>query len=127
VEWNKAKLEMVIFGIVAIAFAYLDIPTYLIQMCVVGIAVAGGWELRGEIVQMKEEALIGAIFAPKEMPWHRYYLRVIGYFLAFGGFGLIADELVRGYLDFTTLGHEWYGVILFLIGLGLISVKPKGK
>jgi len=30
-------------------------------------------------------------------------------------------------LDFTTFGHEWVGVILFLVGLGLISIKPKGK
>lgn len=112
-ELNKAKLGIIAFGVVAAVFAYLDEPTWLIQMCVTGMAAAGGWELRGQTLETET--------------WKRYYWRVLGYFISFGGFGLIADELVRGTLNFSTVGHEWYGVILFVIGLGLISKKPRGK
>lgn len=117
-ELNKAKLGMIIFGVVAVAFAYLDKPTWLIQLCVTGIAVAGGWELRGQVMEIERRQVFN---------WKKYYWRALGYFLSFGGFGLIADELIQGTLDFTNLGHEYYGVILFLIGLGLISIKPGGK
>jgi len=128
VEWNKAKFSIIGLVILGVAWQYLGSPsTEILTLIVVGIAGLGGYELRGEVEQMKEEALIGAIFAPKEMPWHRYYLRVIGYFLTFGGFGLIADELIGGCLDFTAWGHEWIGVVTFLVGLGLISLKPRGK
>lgn len=61
------------------------------------------------------------------MKWRKYYYRVIGYFLAAGGLGLIADEVIGGNLDFTSLGHEHSGVALFVIGLILISIMPKGK
>lgn len=124
-ELTKAKLGMVIFGIVAIAFAYLDVPTYLIQMCVVGIAAAGGWELRGQVRGM-EEAEEKTLKGPVSW-WHTYYWRVLGYAVSFAGFGLIADELVQETLDMTAWGHEWMGIGALVLGLFLISIKPRGK
>lgn len=60
--------------------------------------------------------------------WYKYYYRVIGYGVSFAGAGLIADELINGKLQFwPPFQHEIYGVILAIIGLFLISKKPKGK
>ena len=61
------------------------------------------------------------------MIWKRYYWRVVGYFLAFGGFGLIVDELIEGPFNLLEPGHELWGLILIVIGLICISIKPKDK
>lgn len=61
------------------------------------------------------------------MFWKRYYWRALGFFLAFGGLGLIIDELIEGPFYLFELGHELYGVILLVVGLICISVKPKDK
>jgi len=129
VEWNKAKVAIIGLVILGVAWQYLGSPpSKIMTLIVVAISGLGGFELRGQVEEMRERTPVGTTFAEvKGVEWSRYWFRAIGYFLAFGGFGLIADELIGGYLDFTTWGHEWIGVILFLVGLGLISVKPKGK
>jgi len=123
VEWNEAKFSIIGLVILGVVWQYLGSPpTEILTLIVVGIAGLGGYELRGRVERLRSEVkVLGGV------KWHEYYLRAIGFFLAFGGFGLIADELIGGYLDFTTWGHEYIGVILFLVGLGLISVKPRGK
>jgi len=121
-EWNKAKFSIIGLVILGVAWQYLgNPPSKIMTLIIIAVSGLGGYELRGQVRNMKITAGRGLV------EWKDYYWRALGYFLAFGGFGLIADELVGGYLDFTTIGHEWYGVILFLIGLGLISVKPRGK
>jgi len=61
------------------------------------------------------------------LTWKKYYWRVIGMFLAGGGLWLIWDELNEGPFNLLEVGHELYGVILFIVGLVCISLKPKGK
>jgi len=123
VEPNKAKFSIIGLVILGVAWQYLGSPpTEIMTLLVVAISGLGGYELRGQVERMRSEVgVLGVV------EWHKYYWRVLGYFLAFGGFGLIADELIGGYLDFAIWGHEWIGVVFFLVGLGLISVKPKGK
>jgi len=122
VEPNKAKVAIIGLVVLGIAWQYFSSPpSEIMTLIIVAVSGLGGFELRGQVRKMK--IMIGRGL----VEWKEYYWRAIGYFLAFGGFGFIADELIGGYLDFTTFGHEWIGVILFLIGLGLISVKPKGK
>jgi len=119
-EWNKAKFSIIGLVILGVAWQYLsNPPTEVMTLIVVGVAGLGGYELRGQVERMRSGFGI--------VNWHKYYWRALGYFLAFGGFGLIADELIGGYLDFTIWGHEWIGVVSFLVGLGLISMKPRGK
>jgi len=123
VELNKAKFSIIGLVILGVAWQYLGSPpTEIMTLIVVAVSGLGGYELRGQV-----EWTGLKVRHPGKVEWHKYYWRVLGYFLAFGGFGLIADELIGGYLDLTTWGHEWIGVISFLVGLGLISVKPRGK
>jgi len=59
--------------------------------------------------------------------WRRYYFRVLGFALSGAGLALAADEVIQGSLNFARLGHEHVGVALFIGGLVLISLKPRGK
>ena len=59
--------------------------------------------------------------------FQKYYFRVIGYFLVFGGAGLLVDELITGAFNMFTIGHEWLGIAAIIVGGLLISKKPKGK
>jgi len=61
------------------------------------------------------------------MKWHRYYYRVIGFGLAGGGAGLMLDELIHGPFTLSISNHEFWGLIISIIGVILISKKPKGK
>lgn len=106
---------MIILGIVAVVLACLDFSNYPIVLCICGISGLGGYEVRGQI----EETFL---------EWRAYYFRIIGYFLAFGGGGLVFDELLHGPLSFwPPLNHEVYGVVIGILGLILISRKPRGK
>jgi len=123
VELNKAKFSIIGLVILGVVWQYLGSPpTEIMTLIVVAVSGLGGYELRGQV-----EWTGLKVKPPGKVEWRKYYWRVLGYFLAFGGFGLIADELIGGYLDLTAWGHEWIGVVSFLVGLGLISVKPKGK
>ena len=59
--------------------------------------------------------------------WRRYYFRVLGFALSGAGLGLVADEVIQGRIKFKKFGHEHVGLALFIGGLVLISLKPKGK
>jgi len=59
--------------------------------------------------------------------WHRYYFRVIGFALSGAGLGLIADELIHGPFTLTPANHEFWGLVMFIVGLVLITRKPHGK
>lgn len=61
------------------------------------------------------------------MTWHVYYFRMIGFALSGAGAGLILDELINGPFTLNPANHEFWGVILFIIGGYLISKKPHGK
>jgi len=131
-EWNKAKFAIIGLVILGVAWQYLGSPpSEIMTLIVIAVAGLGGFEMRGKVEEMKTLMHTGDLLPSHARAWwhkyYKYYWRPIGYFLAFGGFGLIADELIGGYLNFTTWGHEWIGVIFFLLGLGLISVKPRGK
>lgn len=56
-----------------------------------------------------------------------YYWRVIGFFLAGGGMGLMFDELIEGPFKLTPTNHEFWGLIAVIVGCYFISKKPKGK
>ena len=121
-ELSKAKVAIIGLVVLGVAWQYLGSPpSEIMTLLVVAISGLGGFELRGQVRNMK--AMVGRGLAE----WKDYYWRCLGYFIAFGGFGLVADELVNGTLDMTSFGHEHIGVILFLVGLGLISIKPRGK
>ena len=61
------------------------------------------------------------------MKWHRYYYRVIGFALSGAGAGLIVDELIHGPFKLEPGDHEFWGIVLFIVGLVFISKKPHGK
>jgi len=61
------------------------------------------------------------------MRWRRYYYRVIGFALAGAGAGLVLDELIHGPLTLTPANHEFWGLLMSLVGLILITRKPHGK
>ena len=61
------------------------------------------------------------------MIWHRYFYRIIGFALAGGGAGLVLDELIHGPFTLTPANHEFWGVILVVVGIYFISKHPKGK
>ncbi len=62
-----------------------------------------------------------------KIEWRRYYFRVAGFALSGAGLGLIMDELVHGPFRLTPLDHEFWGVVIFIVGLILIARKPHGK
>lgn len=62
-----------------------------------------------------------------DLAWHRYYYRVIGVFLACGGAGLMADEVVNGPFKLELGDHELWGLVMVVVGAVLISKFPKGK
>ena len=62
-----------------------------------------------------------------KISWHSYYFRVIGYFLAGGGAGLVLDELINGPFKISYHDHEAWGLVAIIIGAILISKMPKGK
>lgn len=59
--------------------------------------------------------------------WKRYYYRVIGFALAGAGAGLVLDELIEGPFMLTPTNHEFWGLIMAIVGAYLISKKPHGK
>lgn len=62
------------------------------------------------------------------MKWRKYYWRVIGYFLAGGGAGLVIDELINAdSMHWNPYNHEFWGMISLGVGVYLISKMPKGK
>jgi len=61
------------------------------------------------------------------MRWKRYWFRIMGFALAGAGLGLIVDELIAGPFSLTPADHEFWGIVLFVIGMVFISLKPKGK
>ena len=61
------------------------------------------------------------------MKWHSYYFRVIGFAMAGCGAGLMLDELIAGPFTLTPANHEFWGLVAFVVGMVLISLKPKGK
>jgi len=62
-----------------------------------------------------------------DLRWHKYYSRVIGFFLAGGGAGLVLDELINGPFHVTYHDHEAWGLVAVIVGAVLISKYPKGK
>ncbi|RLF60141.1 MAG: hypothetical protein DRN25_03245 [Thermoplasmata archaeon] len=54
------------------------------------------------------------------------YQHVLGWFLIFGGIGLILQHLLAygGFDCFELLGHEWCGVLMIIFGMWLCR---KGK
>ena len=126
-ELNKAKTAIITLGVLGVVWQFLGSPpTEVLTSIVVAVSGLGGFELRGQVEEMRRTGT-RTIGVPK-IKWKKYYFRVIGYFLCGGGGALIFDELIHGPLSFWPLPqHEAYGVVLFLIGLGLISLKPHGK
>ena len=61
------------------------------------------------------------------MRWHRYYYRVIGFALAGGGMGLMIDELIHGPFKLSPGDHEFWGLIMTIVGFILITKMPHGK
>ena len=61
------------------------------------------------------------------MKWHRYFYRVLGFALAGAGAGLMVDELIAGPFTLTPANHEFWGVVMLVVGLVFITRKPKGK
>ena len=59
--------------------------------------------------------------------WHRYYYRVIGYALAGAGAAWLLDELINGPFTLTPVNHEFWGLIMLIVGSVFISKKPHGK
>lgn len=62
-----------------------------------------------------------------DLSWKKYYYRVIGFALAGAGAGLVLDELIHGPFTLTPANHEFWGIIMALVGLILITRKPHGK
>lgn len=65
---------------------------------------------------------------PLIVMFKRYYLRVIGFFLFFGGIGVILEELFNiGLIQLGIIEHEFYGLVSIIIGFILIGLGGKGK
>ena len=62
-----------------------------------------------------------------KLTWRRYYWRMIGYALAGAGGGLVLDELIHGPFTLTPANHEFWGLVLLIVGAVCISKKPHGK
>ena len=54
-------------------------------------------------------------------------MRIIGFALAGAGLGLMVDELIHGPFTLTPANHEFWGLLMFVAGVFLISRKPHGK
>lgn len=122
IEIGKAELAVLGLILLGIVLSYFGISGKIMKALITGIVSVATGKVSYEYAKSK--------FSPERtatIGWHKYYWRALGYAVSFGGFGLIADELIQGTLDFSVIGHEWYGIILFLVGLGLISIKPQGK
>lgn len=61
------------------------------------------------------------------MTWRKYYWRVLGVIMAGAGVGLMVDEVVNGPFTLNASNHEFWGLILAIVGAVLIAVKPRGK
>jgi len=61
------------------------------------------------------------------MVWYRYYYRVIGMGMVGWGAMWVFDELLHGPFTLTPANHEFYGIVIAIIGCYLISKKPHGK
>ena len=60
--------------------------------------------------------------------WKRYYFRVAGFAIAGAGAGLLLDEIINAEaMHWTPANHEFWGLIMLVAGVLLISLKPKGK
>ncbi len=61
------------------------------------------------------------------MKWRRYYWRLIGMgMLGWGGMWIF-DELVHGPFTLTPANHEFWAIIIIIVGGYCISKKPHGK
>jgi len=61
------------------------------------------------------------------MIWKAYYYRIIGYAMAGAGGGLMFDELIHGPFTLTPSNHEFWGLIMVIVGAVLTTRKPHGK
>jgi len=61
------------------------------------------------------------------MKFKKYYWRMIGFALLGAGAGLMIDELIAGPFTLTPANHEFWGLVLLVVGVIFISIKPKGK
>ena len=61
------------------------------------------------------------------MTWHKYCYRIIGFALAGAGGGLVIDELFHGPFTLTPSNHEFWGLVMIVVGSVFISKKPHGK
>lgn len=95
----------------------------LLYVIIAAIAGIGGHYIPKAAVAFRSEIKRYGL----KMTWKRYHFRVIGFALAGAGLGLIIDELIAGPFSLTPAGHEFWGIVLFVIGMVLISLKPKGK
>lgn len=66
----------------------------------------------------------------RKIKWRSYYYRVIGMFLLGGGLFLVADELFvqgAGPFKLSLIDHEFWGIVIAIVGCVLISKKSHGK
>ena len=61
------------------------------------------------------------------MKFKSYYWRVIGTVIAGGGAAWILDEFIHGPFTLTPSNHEFWGLIMVVLGLVCITRKPHGK
>ena len=62
------------------------------------------------------------------MKWRKYYWRVIGVAMAGAGSGLVLDELINAdSMHWNPQNHEFWGMIILVVGVYFISKKSKGK
>jgi len=65
---------------------------------------------------------------PRRMfEWRRYYWRVIGFAMSGAGAGMMLDELIHGPFSLTPADHEFWGLIMVIVGSVFIAKKPHGK
>lgn len=63
----------------------------------------------------------------KGIRFKKYYYRVIGFALFGAGFGLVCDEILHGPFTLTPNNHEFWGLVMLVVGTIFISRKPHGK
>jgi hypothetical protein len=61
------------------------------------------------------------------MKWKKYYYRVVGFLVGGAGAGLVLDELIHGPFNLAPGNHEFFGLIMIVVGGVFISLKPHGK